>query len=667
MRLTLNTGCAYGPTADVELVRAPGAADDVWQWLTGMGANRVIGLDAETNAEHPWSPAYRLRAVQLSDGAMTYVLDVEALGAGLVRSLLRAHLTAHGQFIAHFAANDLRFIERGVPGCFDLDGDRPQLLDLQTELAYFDPRTVVPRVAKEGIDPRIAHDKGLKETSARELSPMLADVERALHDQWRATAPKGHRTGQAALRWGFANTPLDDPMFLAYCALDPLFVARLHYMMAASDKLRGKHEIVSRDWSWQWDIDRMTFRGALVDPEYALWLDAQLVAVQQEQAAMLTSHGVSPSGQGPAVGKAFEALGLVSPKTSPKTGAPSWDREVLGALAEHPNPAAAELARGIKVVRGASKFRAAYVGPMKDAMATDGRVHWRHLAIGATTGRNTASEPAVQQLPKKDTRVRAAFVAPSGWSIVSCDFSQGEPRTMAGLSGDRALKEAILSGDLNSATAAAAYGDAYDPTLGKTAGTPHYLMRQGGKIGFLLKCYGGGVTALSKGLSTPGNPVSVQLAAEINERWSAAYPQLFGLAASLNRQAEVRLESGRVCPLWDRYVVNDAGALVLTDRLSRKGLNYATQGTQRDLLLASWERMRAAGWGRFLWMLVHDEILMCVPNEYAQAAADALQSAMTFEWRGMPFAAEAEINGRSWMPRPDAFTARDLAELVPDE
>ena len=102
-------------------------------------------------------------------------------------------------------------------------------------------------------------------------------------------------------------------------------------------------------------------------------------------------------------------------------------------------------------------------------------------------------------------------------------------------------------------------------------------------------------------------------------------------------------------------------------RLSRKGLNYATQGTQRDLLLASWERMRAAGWGGTLWMVVHDELLMQVPISAAERARDELQAAMTFTWRGMPFEAEAEINGRSWTARPAEFTEHDLAQLIAED
>jgi DNA polymerase I len=656
----LDTGCAQGRYAVVALVDDAAGLRDLLGWRERHTAARsVLGIDCETNAEHPWSPAYRLRTVQVADTSASWVLDVEALGPDAVRQLVRPH----PWWAAHYAEADMRFLERGAPGSLDLAGDHPQLNDTQVVLAYADPRTVVTRAAKEGIDPRLAHDKGLKETAERELSPMLAEVEHALHAQWKAAAPKGSRTQQAALRWGFANTPVSDPMFMAYAGLDPLFTVRLWHLLLERATRAGALPIVMRDLAWQWDIDRASLRGLRVERGYVEWLDDQLSGLTQAQRPTLARHGVPDSGQGQAVGRAFEALGVAPVKTS-KTGAASWDRTVIKDLASgvHPNPAVTELANAVKLTRGATKFRSTYVAPMHEAVQTDSRVHWSHRIIGATTGRNTAARPPTQQLPKKDTRVRAAFVAEPGWAIVSCDFSQGEPRTMAGLSQDDALRAAILSGDLNSAIATAAHGAAYDPTQGKTPGTVHYSMRQGGKIGFLAKCYGGGAGTIGAALGMP-----IEQAREINARWEQAYADLFALSDRLNSQLSVRLESGRTCPLWDRYVVDDQDMPRPTDRRSRKGLNYATQGTQRDLLLASWERVRAAGLGNYLWMLVHDEILMHVPQQLAADAARVLQDAMTFEWRGMPFTAEAEINGASWMPRPAEFTAHDLALLDLDD
>lgn len=657
--IKLDTGCVADRYATAYLVTTRmDVRRYVEPWLH-RHRDDVLGLDAETNAENPFSPDYRLRLVQIADADTVFLLDAQALGPEVVADVVRRHPL----WVAHFSENDIRFCERGAPGSVRLSDDTPHFVDLQVPLAYYDPRTVVPAQAKDGIDPRLARGKGLKETCTRELSDALAVAETQLHQRFRELAPKGHRVGDKMRKWGFANIDIEDEVYLQYSALDPLMTLRLWVKFADALKRADRWGIVFRDLVWQWDIDRATFRGLMVDAPYAQWLDQQLCDLLDDNAALLDKYGIKPSGMGPQVAAAFHTLGVHSPKVSKDTGAESFDKDVIKDIADGAaaSEAARALARAIKDVRQATKFRAAYIEPMLTALETDGRVHWSHRAIGTITGRNSAARPALQQLPKKDTRVRAAYRAPDGWSLVSCDFSQGEPRTMAALSGDANLKAAILSGDLNSAIATDAFGDDYDPAHGKDAGTPHYLMRQQGKAGFLAKCYGARIKRLASTLN-----VTMNKAATVDSRWDRAYADLFALSRELNRHDRVTLESGRICPLWDRYRVGDSGSLLVKPDASRKGLNYKTQGTQRDLLLASWERMRALGWASFLWMLVHDEVIICVPTFMAELAARDLEDCMTFTWRGMPFVAEAEINGRNWTKQPDAFTATDL-DILTDE
>ena len=62
-----------------------------------------------------------------------------------------------------------------------------------------------------------------------------------------------------------------------------------------------------------------------------------------------------------------------------------------------------------------------------------------HQAV-TSTGRLSSSDPNLQNIPVRTEdgrRVRRAFVAPKGWSIVAADYSQIELRIMAHLSGDR--------------------------------------------------------------------------------------------------------------------------------------------------------------------------------------------------------------------------------------
>ena len=314
-----------------------------------------------------------------------------------------------------------------------------------------------------------------------------------------------------------------------------------------------------------------------------------------------------------------------------------------------------ELARTVVAVRKATKFRSSYVAPMLDALPRDGRVHCSFRACGTITSRNSAMRPPVQQLPKKDTRVRAAIRAADGYVLVGCDLSQGEPRTMAALSGDRNLLADILAGDLNSAIAVAAFGDAYDPAFGQVAGTTHYLMRNGGKAGFLAWCYGAGDDKVADTIGVPRGQGAI-----ITRRWRERYPDLARYRDQVNAGRHVVLENGWVAPLWDRAWIDEHGNIRDKGKPSRKGLNYATQGNQRQLLARAVHQLVEWGWGWALVMLVHDEILFEVPAWMAQQAKAALEAAMTMTFHGVPIECHAEVLGGSWAPKPEEFDIREL-------
>lgn len=656
----LDTGCAERKYARVRVLCDPfGGPEQLRHWLQ-QRAHMPLGLDSESNAYDPWAPEYLLRMVQIADEDEVWLLDAQALGREFIASIVRSHRF----WVCHYTESEMRLIERWAPGAWDLDNDVPQAADTQVVLAYYDPRTVMPEDAKDGIDPRLAHLKGLKDTTTRELSPVLEQTEKEMHAWFRAHAPVGHRVGDKAKKWGFANVPTTEDIYRRYGALDPLMTIRLWHKMIPVVTARGQWPIVQRDITWQWDLDRATFRGMEVDEPYVRWLDKTMAQIMADNAAALEAMGVPPSGMGPAVHEAFTGLGLPVMKWTKarpakdgkpaKDPGPSWDKSVLKDIVKRaPHHPAAVLAGQLLASRQAGKFRKAYVEPMVTCLQYDGKIHWHHRAIGTTTGRNSAYDPPLQQQPKKDTRVRAAYKAPPGWVWVGCDLSQGEPRTMAASSQDANLRADILSGDLNGAIATAAFGDAYNPAEGELAGTASYLMRNGGKAGFLAMCFGGGDERVSL---TVG-----QDSTDAIRGWKSRYHRLFGHAEKMNRLPAIRLESGRVCPLWDRFYVNpDTDEMIMRPRPSRKGLNYESQGTQRDLLLACWERLRARGYARFLQFVLHDEILLVVPAWMAEQARRDLEECMTFVWRGMEFACKAEIGGQTWFPQPSDFDLREL-------
>jgi hypothetical protein len=440
----------------------------LWEWLKPFTARGDwLSWDGETNGLDPWDPNFALRTCQISDGQAAYVIQTERPG---MLAVTREITRVHPRWVAHYAENDIRFAERGAPGSVRLDSIEPHLTCTHALQAWYDPRTVTGRDIYSANNRLVALNAGLKPSSQRILgTDVLQRAEQDLVVRFRELDPgvsyvkkNGEmglraRTVKAAKSWGFANIDVDDEIFLRYAALDALCEIRMFHTMAAECFRRGQWPEVCKTLRRQWHNDVMTFRGMLVDDPYAKWLLAHFQQVIADNAALLNSVGVNPSGMGPSVGKAFESLGVRSNRTT-NNGAPSWDKVMIGSIIDNEHLAITEdhhkavaLAKALTVVRQATKFIPAYIQHMVVAGKRDGRIHPSLREIGAVTSRQSAARPAVHQMPKRTSQlIRAAFIAPPGWVIVSADLKQGEPRTMAALSGDKNLQRDIEAGDINS-------------------------------------------------------------------------------------------------------------------------------------------------------------------------------------------------------------------------
>jgi DNA polymerase-1 len=666
------------PAADatINVVRTYDDADQLSQWLIER-QDEHLGLDLETNAVYPWREGFRTRCVQISDEHTSWVIptDDEVMATEAADAI-----NAHDHWVAHFSENDIAFAHRGLRTSFGespihFGQKTPHVADSQVVLAMFDPRTVTTRDPKNGIDPRITRLKGLKDNSVRLLGPALKQAEEALDARFAELAPVGHRQGkQRPKAWGFANIPNDDPAYLVYAGLDPIYCLRLFRLCQHNLKTQGRWARARAALVEQWMLDTADVQyGMQLDAPYVLWLSDQLRQSIDDNAKLLQVYGIGESGMGPAVGKAFSERGVQSPVV--KDGKPSWDKTAMNKLKEHEHPKVRELATAISTARRSGKFKSAYVDPMVRAVVHgDGAMHPSTRAIGTVTTRmsaqGTESAGPVQQLPKKDTRVRGAIRARRGCVLVTADFEQGEPFTMAALSGDLDYLRDLEAGDINSRIAELVFGSYYDRAFGKTAGTVHYHMRQNGKGGWLLCCYGGGAPKLEWTLQ---QNLSAELIAAANisgestlRTWHSTYPRFWQYADECNQQTFIRLDSGHVVPLWDRFGVAEDGSLFARARPSRLGLNAATQGTQADLLKLAMHRLWHWGWGWAFRFALHDELMLEVPEWMAEHARQVLEAAMTITYRGVTLRCDAVIEGRTWMPQPEAFTLMDLPDELED-
>lgn len=193
--------------------------------------------------------------------------------------------------------------------------------------------------------------------------------------------------------------------------------------------------------------------GIRVDRDVLAELSAEFEEELQELEDQIDEHAgreVNPNSPKQLREVLFEDLGLPVKKRT-KTG-PSTARSVLEQLSElHPLP---DL---ILEYRSFSKLKGTYVDALPELIREDGRIHTSFNQAATSTGRLSSSEPNLQNIPirtERGRRIRKAFVAEEGWSLVAADYSQIELRILAHLSRDPILLEAYREGrDIHNLTA----------------------------------------------------------------------------------------------------------------------------------------------------------------------------------------------------------------------
>ncbi len=145
-----------------------------------------------------------------------------------------------------------------------------------------------------------------------------------------------------------------------------------------------------------------------------------------------------------------EGLGLEPKKKTPK-GAPSTNEEALKLL-DHP------LVDLILSYRTLTKLNSTYLEALpKQIDLHTKRLHTSYHQAVTATGRLSSSNPNLQNIPirsEQGARIRGAFIASKGNSIIAADYSQIELRIMAHISQDANLLQAFRNNlDVHSATA----------------------------------------------------------------------------------------------------------------------------------------------------------------------------------------------------------------------
>ncbi|MDR2695926.1 MAG: DNA polymerase I [Deltaproteobacteria bacterium] len=273
--------------------------------------------------------------------------------------------------------------------------------------------------------------------------------------------------------------------------------------------------------------------------------------------------------------------------------------------------------------RKLEKLRSTYLEPLPRLVDGKGRLHTSFNQLATATGRLSSSNPNLQNIPVRGPlgqRMRACFTAGPGMALVSADYSQVELRVLAHMSRDPALLEAFRQGvDIHARTAALLYDlplEAVSPERRRSAKTVNF--------GLL---YGMGPHKLAQELKVP--------MAEAKAFIQRYFSRLDGLKkfydsieANAREHGSVTTLAGRRRLLPDIHSQNQQ----IFALARRQAINTVIQGSAADVIklamLAVFHDRELARMQAVLLLQVHDELLLEVPREHAQAAGERMAELM---------------------------------------
>jgi len=314
----------------------------------------------------------------------------------------------------------------------------------------------------------------------------------------------------------------------------------------------------------------------------------------------------------------FDELKLPVLKKTPK-GAPSTNEEVLQELAlDYPLP------KLLIEHRSLSKLKGTYTDKLPDDCdPADGRVHTSFHQAVTSTGRLSSSDPNLQNIPirtEEGRRIRKAFVAPNGWSVMAADYSQIELRIMAHLSGDQSLVDAFSRGDdIHRATAAEVFD--LEPMF-----VTDEQRRRAKAINFGL-IYGMSAFGLARQLG-----IERAEAAAYIDRYFERYP---GVRHYMDSTRAMAHEKGYVETVFGRRLTLPdirARQVPIRQAAERAAINAPMQGTAADIIKRAMLRVQKAlattNLGCNLLLQVHDELVFEVRDQDLDGARQIVRTEM---------------------------------------
>lgn len=498
----------------------------------------------------------------------------------------------------------------------------------------------------------------MKSLGAKYIDPSVDTLDKQIKDWFNKTKPDD----------GYASCPVD--LLGPYAALDgALTMALWHF---GSNDIITKEESPTKD-GVRWDkylherdfmlvVTDMERTGFPFDIDYAKSLTERVAMARDGLAEHIYAL----------VGKEFNAdsdkeinavltgMGYKPTKFSWRTGEPSWDREALLALDN------AELGECLAAYRNlahsVNSFGESLYGYAEDALKHigDARICCSYNQIGARTGRASASEPNLQQIPtrlpkykhipdyamhgvKEAFAIRKAFKAPPGWKVVKIDESQFELRVLDHFAQDKIMHQAFVDGkDIHTFVACMIFNRKYDDfmeALASGTGDAKFERTVAKECGFAI-LYGAGAPRLQSTIQSYG----VKITLPDTKRFFSRYKDVFeGVDAFVRKVQETVRRRGYIFNEYGRHKRIEANK-------AYTGVNHLIQGLTADMLKDAAIKCRRSlmNYSSSLMMMVHDEGDFLVHDDELHVVIPMVKGHMEdFPWCRTPIVAEVEV-GPSW-------------------
>lgn len=572
------------------------------RWLGERHENNLISVDTETTGFDPNAPKAAIRLIQFGDTQTGWAMSWQDW-RGVALEAMREW---EGMFAAHNLAFEYRWLAAHSPVNLPRD------------------RSVDTMLAAHIHNP--LEKAGLKPLAAKYVDRDSAAGQNLLHEAFNEHG------------WGWDTVPVTYAPYWSYAALDCVLTSRLwdkyRPEMTGGGPYRGVFDL---EMAVRFIVSAMEHRGARIDMDYSKTKMYDLVtAAERIETWCEGAFGINIQSVTQLGAKLVELGGELFDFTP--TGKPKVDKYTLKVLADPDNgyPVAVQtLAQQALYARRARKFASAYFSNFIDRNV-DGFIHADIRTLGARTARMSVGNPALQQIPKDNALVRNAFIPRDGNVLVTCDYSQIEMRLLAELSSDAGLQAAFNDAD--------ATGGDFFVEIGKQVYADPGFTKKDKRRGLIKntmygKAYGAGPAKMAESAGVPVDRMRV-VVESIDERFPGIKSFMSAIESTGVERERKEGEGYVITPLGRRLPADKGKIYTLT--------NYTIQSWAADVLKKALVRLDAAGYDEFMILPVHDEVVLDIPEAYAEQALRDVPLIMQELDHAVPLTADSEGGFDRW-------------------